>query len=89
MALNVKIHPTALSAESGITKLENITQAYFDNGGMEVQYNILDNETLRKAQADPDSYHNLVVRIAGFSAYFVDMTEQMQNDIISRYEHRI
>ncbi|MBQ1516238.1 MAG: hypothetical protein IIZ51_10360, partial [Lachnospiraceae bacterium] len=53
------------------------------------QYNILDNETLRKAQADPDSYHNLVVRIAGFSAYFVDMTEQMQNDIISRYEHRI
>ena len=89
MALNVKIHPTALAAEGGVTKLENITQAYFDNGGMEVQYNILDNETLRKAQADPDSYHNLVVRIAGFSAYFVDMTEQMQNDIISRYEHKI
>ena len=89
MALNLKIHPTALTAEDGVTKLENITQAYFENGGMEVQYNILDNETLRKAQADPDSYHNLVVRIAGFSAYFVDMTEQMQNDIISRYEHRI
>ena len=47
----------------------------------------MDAKTLRKAQQHPERYHNLVVRIAGYSAYFVDMTEDMQNDIISRAEH--
>ena len=89
MALNLKIHPTSLQGEEGITKLEDLTKTYFEQGGMEVQYNVVDGETLRKAQKHPENYHNLVVRIAGFSAYFVDMTEEMQNDIISRAEHRI
>ena len=66
-----------------------MTKTYFDQGGMEIQYNVVDAETLRKAQKNPDDYHNLVVRIAGFSAYFVDMTTEMQNDIISREEHRV
>ena len=48
-----------------------------------------DAETLRKAQQHPENYHNLVVRIAGFSAYFVDMTREMQDDIIARAEHRV
>ena len=47
----------------------------------------MDAKTLRDAQKHPDQYHNLVVRIAGYSAYFVDMTEAMQNDVISRAEH--
>ena len=89
MALNLKIHPTSLRADDGITKLEDMTRTYFNNGGMEIQYNVVDAETLRKAQAHPEDYHNLVVRIAGFSAYFVDMTEAMQNDIISRAEHKV
>ena len=89
MALNLKIHPTSLRAEDGVTKLEDMTRTYFNNGGMEIQYNVVDAETLRKAQAHPEDYHNLVVRIAGFSAYFVDMTEAMQNDIISRAEHKV
>jgi len=89
MALNLKIHPTSLQGDEGITKLEHLTQTYFNQGGMEVQYNVVDGETLRKAQKNPEKYHNLVVRIAGFSAYFVDMTEAMQNDIISRAEHRM
>ena len=89
MALNLKIHPSALKRGDGITKLEAATQAYFKQGGMEVQYNVVDAETLKKAQANPDDYHNLVVRIAGFSAYFVDMTPAMQEDIISRAEHSI
>ena len=49
----------------------------------------MDADTLRKAQERPEDYHNLVVRIAGFSAYFVDMTTEMQNDIISRAEHKV
>ena len=89
MALNLKIHPSSLKRNDGITKLEDATKAYFDMGGMEVQYNVVDAETLRKAQAHPEEYHNLVVRIAGFSAYFVDMTPAMQADIISRAEHNI
>ena len=66
-----------------------MTKAYFDEGGMEVQYNVVDGATLRKAQENPDEYHNLVVRIAGFSAYFVDMTPEMQQDIIDRAEHTV
>ncbi len=87
MAVNMKIHPTALNSDAGITKLEDMVISYFENGGMEVQFNVVDAKTLRKAQAHPEKYHNLVVRIAGYSAYFVDMTEDMQNDIISRAEH--
>ena len=89
MALNLKIHPTSLKRNDGITKLEDATKTYFGLGGMEVQYNVVDAETLRKAQENPADYHNLVVRIAGFSAYFVDMTPAMQADIISRAEHNI
>ena len=65
----------------------SMTKTYFEEGGMEVQYNVVDAATLRAAQQHPDEYHNLVVRIAGYSAYFVDMTEAMQNDVISRAEH--
>ena len=89
MALNLKIHPTALRSDEGITKLEDVTKAYFAQGGMEVQYNIVDAKTLKKAQENPSQYQNLVVRIAGFSAYFIDMTEAMQDDIISRAEHNL
>ncbi len=87
MAVNMRIHPTALSSDEGVQKLEDMTQTYFENGGMEVQYNVVDGKTLRDAQAHPEKYHNLVVRIAGYSAYFVDMPAQMQNDLISRAEH--
>ena len=89
MALNLKIHPSSIQEDEGVRKLEDMTRTYFDQGGMEIQYNVVDADTLRKAQKNPEDYHNLVVRIAGFSAYFVDMTTEMQNDIISRAEHRV
>ena len=89
IAVNLKIHPTSLQGDGGMTKLEDLTKGYFKQGGLEVQYNVVDAKTLRKAQEHPEDYHNLVVRIAGFSAYFVDMTTEMQNDIISRAEHRM
>ena len=89
MALNLKIHPSSIQEDEGVRKLEDLTRTYFDQGGMEIQYNVVDADTLRKAQKNPEDYHNLVVRIAGFSAYFVDMTTEMQNDIISRAEHSV
>ena len=58
-------------------------------GGAEAQFNIVSTEVLRKAQETPEEYRNLVVRIAGYSAYFVELTRDCQNDLISRHENRI
>jgi formate C-acetyltransferase len=66
-----------------------MTQAYFDKGGLEIQYNIVDTDTMRAAQADPATYRDLVVRIAGFSAFFVELGLDNQNDLISRTENML
>ncbi|SHI12937.1 formate C-acetyltransferase [Sporobacter termitidis DSM 10068] len=89
IALNLRMHPTVLSRGDGIAKLRDMTKAYFENGGMEVQYNVVDTATLRQAQADPTKYRDLVVRIAGYSAYFVELGHDLQNDIIARHENRL
>ncbi len=89
IALNLRMHPTVLSREDGIAKLRDMTKAYFENGGLEVQYNVVDTDTLRAAQADPKAYRDLVVRIAGYSAYFVELNLDCQNDIIARNENRL
>ena len=75
VALNVRMHPSVISNQAGVDKLIDLTSSYFENGGMEVQYNIVDTKTLRDAQKHPEDYKDLVVRIAGYSAYFVDMGE--------------
>ena len=89
IALNLRMHPSVLSNDEGISKLRDMTKAYFANGGMEVQYNVVDTETLRAAQAEPEKYRDLVVRIAGYSAYFVELGRELQNDIISRNENHL
>jgi formate C-acetyltransferase len=89
MALNLRMHPTVLSRDDGIAKLRDMTKAYFAAGGLECQYNVVDTETLRKAQVEPTQYRDLVVRIAGYSAYFVELGTDQQNDIIARNENRI
>jgi formate C-acetyltransferase len=89
IALNIKIHPSVLANQAGADKLRNVTKTYFDRGGMEVQYNVVNTETLRLAQENPEDYRDLVVRIAGYSAYFVELGRELQNDIISRNENVI
>jgi formate C-acetyltransferase len=89
LALNIRIHPSALSREDGSAKLRDMTKTYLNNGGMEVQYNIVSSETMRAAQKDPESCRNLVVRIAGYSAYSVELNTDCQNDIIRRTENTI
>jgi formate C-acetyltransferase len=86
IALNLKIHPTALQGD-GVGKLEQMTQAYFDNGGAELQFNIVSTDTMRAAQKEPEKYRDLVVRIAGYSAYFTELPERLQADLIARDEH--
>ena len=86
IALNLRIHPSALKSENGKALLRDMTKTYFENGGMEVQYNVVSAEVMRAAQKDPATYRDLVVRIAGYSAYFVELPLDLQNDIINRTE---
>jgi len=86
LALNLRFHPTALQGD-GREKLATMTQTYFDNGGAEVQFNIVSADTMRAAQAEPGKYRDLIVRIAGYSAYFTELAVSQQNDLISRQEH--
>jgi formate C-acetyltransferase len=89
VCLNIRLHPTTLSNDDGITKLRDMVRSYMDNGGAETQFNVVSTEKLRAAQQSPDEYRNLVVRIAGYSAYFVELTPDCQNDLISRHENVI
>ncbi len=88
-ALNMRFSPATLSSDDGIEKLKSAMLTYFDMGGMEIQYNIVSSEDLRAAQEDPETYRDLVVRVAGFSAYFVELATGLQNDIIARTENTL
>ena len=81
---NMKFSPSAVRGDEGITKMSQLIQTYFDMGGMEIQINVLSTETLRNAQKRPEDYKNLVVRVAGFSAFFVEMSLEAQEDLIGR-----
>ena len=89
VCLNLRIHPSALSREDGSRKLADMIKTYHKMGGAEVQFNVVSAETMRAAQAAPDEYKDLVVRIAGYSAYFVELTTDQQNDLIARNENMI
>ena len=89
LAVNLKIHPNAVNNQEGVDKLIDMTRTYFDNGGMECQYNIVSADVLRKAQANPEEYKDLVVRIAGYSAYFIELSRDCQNDLIRRHDHMV
>ncbi len=84
--LNQKFHPSAIEGEKGLENLKSITETYFQNGGFHVQYNVISRETLEDAQSNPEEYKGLVVRVAGYSAFFTALDESLQNDIIARTE---
>jgi len=86
--LNMKFHPTALKTEEDMRKLSILIRTYFSNGGKHIQFNVITKETLEEAQAKPEQYRDLIVRVAGYSAYFVQLTKAIQDDIISRMEHK-
>lgn len=86
VSLNIKLHPAYIESEEGLEKTASLIRTYFDLGGMHVQPNVVSNETLRAAQNDPDSYRDLVVKVAGYSAYFADLGRSIQDDIIDRHQ---
>jgi len=85
--LNLKFTPSVLAGESGLRNFVSLLRTYLDQGGWHVQFNVIDVATLRDAQEHPDKYPALMVRVAGYSAYFNDLSREVQNDIISRTEH--
>jgi len=84
--LNMKFHPTVLGTVDGAKKLLSLIKTYFDLGGFHVQFNCVSSETLRKAQLHPEDYRDLVVRVAGFSAFFIHLDREVQDEIIKRTE---
>ncbi len=84
--LNIKFTPSSVEGDEGALKLRQLISAYFKLGGMQVQFNVVSTKALREAQKNPDSYKNLVVRIAGFSTYFVTLNQNTQDDFIKRSE---
>lgn len=87
VAVNMKFARSSLGPTS-LATVKSILTAYLKRGGFEMQINVIDNETLKKARVCPEQYRDLVVRIGGYSDYFVRLTPQMQEEVILRTEHR-
>jgi formate C-acetyltransferase len=85
--LNQRFVPGVLQDEDGIEKLCHLIRTYFNLNGHHIQFNIVDSETLRRAQRKPGEYRDLLVRVAGYSDYFVDLDTDHQEEIIARTEH--
>ncbi|MTJ80191.1 MAG: 4-hydroxyphenylacetate decarboxylase large subunit [Telmatospirillum sp.] len=85
--LNIKIHPSAIRGQEGTKKLLDLSRAYMRKGGFHVQYNVVDTKMLRDAQAHPDQYRELMVRVAGFTQYWVEIGKSVQDELIARTEY--
>ena len=83
---NQKFHPSALSGREGLEKFVALIRSYFDQKGRHMQFNVVSRETLLDAQAHPENYKHLVVRVAGYSALFTTLSKSLQDDIIRRTE---
>ena len=87
--LNIKFTPKCVEGEEGTEKLVSFIRTFCDLRLWHVQFNVINRATLISAQQDPDKYRSLIVRIAGYSAYFVDLSPDLQNDLIARTEHEV
>ena len=85
--MNLKVHPNAVKGVEGAKKLLDLTRAYMRRGGYHIQYNIVDSKVLVEAQANPDEYRDLMVRVAGFTQYWVEIGKPIQDEVISRTEY--
>lgn len=85
--LNQKFTPKLLESEEGLNNLMHLVRTYFKLDGHHIQFNVVNADTLRNAQKEPEKYKDLIVRVAGYSDYFCDLTKALQDEIISRTEH--
>jgi pyruvate-formate lyase len=87
MVFDLKFAPEWVKSDAGRGALRGLVQTYFVMGGMEIQFNVVDGETLRAAQMTPEAYRDLIVRVSGFSAYFTGLDPVTQDEIIARTQH--
>jgi len=88
-ALNLRFDPVHLAGDEGLRNLTGLVKGFFDQGGMELQLNVVDPETLRDARAHPGKHPELVVRVAGYCAYFDDLPDSAKDEIIQRTRQKI
>ena len=84
--LNQKFTPKLVEGEEGLDHMAHLVRSYFKLDGHHIQFNVVDAATLRAARAEPEKYRDLIVRVAGYSDYFCDLTPALQNEIIARTE---
>jgi len=87
--LNIKINPQTVKGDRDLPKLAALIRAYFAQGGHHMQFNIVDRKTLLEAMERPEEHQNLLVRVAGYSDYFVLLSREIQEEILSRSEHGV
>lgn len=87
--LNIKFNTSAFKTEEGIRNYLSLVRSYFAQKGFQMQVNVVEKETLQDAQQNPQNYRDLMIRVAGYSAYFVSLNTDLQNDIIKRTEHTL
>jgi pyruvate-formate lyase len=87
LVMNMKLTPSMLQSRASISKMLALLKTFFDRGGWHIQFNIVSRDDLLEAQKHPDQWKHLIVRVAGYSAYFVDLPPAVQNEIIARTEH--
>lgn len=85
--LNLKFTPQVLEGDEGLEKLVQLVRSYFKLSGHHIQFNVVSAKTLRAAQGEPEKYRDLIVRVAGYSDYFCDLSDALQEEIIARTEH--
>jgi len=85
--LNQKFTPSVVSGEKGLDGMACLVAAYFEMDGHHIQFNVVDRQTLRDAQANPEEYRDLIVRVAGYSDHFRNLSRALQDEIIERTEH--
>ena len=88
IAFNVKLVPSSKdSREKTVNTMYSYVKTYFEQGGMQMQFNVVSSDTLKDAMANPENYQNLLVRSSGYNAYFVTLNKEMQIELIERAEY--
>lgn len=85
--MNMKIHPSAIKGDAGTRYLLDLIRSYHRQGGFHVQFNVVDSKMLKDAQENPDNYRELLVRVAGFTQYWVEIGKPIQDEVIARTEY--
>lgn len=85
--MNIKFHPTAVKGEEGSKKFLELTRSYMRKGGQHIQYNVVDSKVLKDAQKHPENYRDLLVRVAGFTQYWCELSKPIQDEVVARTEY--